>query len=285
MAFSRVGYEGMEPCNTTILDAKTFAAGDLALLDLSPSRHQRHEREAVPQKHDSASTEDITPVAFIDLDEDVLLEIFTHLADDPLSPAFAAAIARATCCSLRALTRLQRACATLQRQNSSAQRLVAKVGLTLQRLGAAGKLTWAKKSLSDFDMVSLGVIPLPSLQEIDVRFNAIGDSGLIALAAASAAGRLPSLNALGLNNNRISDGGAIALASATSDQTSPAFGSIESLGLGFNRIGAGGMAALALAIGDGALPRITQLMLVSNLAEEVVVTQAVLSPSEVHKLP
>lgn len=158
---------------------------------------------------------------------------------------------------------------------------MAKTGLTLQRLGNAGKLTWPKKALGDPDMRTLAALPLPALQELDLRYNAIGDAGCVALATASAVGLLPNLCAISLSNNRIGDAGARALASATSDTAAPAFAELETLSLAFNKIGVDGMAALALAFGDGAMPKImwSSYMLVSNRADDGIVGQALSQPS------
>jgi hypothetical protein len=276
---------------TSLLDARSFGRGDLALLDLSLNRHPHRQKAPAPLHPASESTslllssacaQEVTPVNFVDLDEDVLLEIASNLADDPLVPASAVALARATCRTLRTLPRLQQALAALRAQHEAASRLVQKTELTLRRLGAAGKLTWPKRSLVDADAVTLGALPLPSLVEIDLRFNQVGDRGLLALAAASAEGRLPNLGALGLSNNRVTDQGALALAAAATDISAPAFADLESLNLGFTRIGAEGMSALALAVGEGGMPRLqyTSYMLAGNTVDEAIFAQAMRDPSE-----
>ena len=61
--------------------------------------------------------------------------------------------------SLRALRRLADGARELRATHEAALRLVSKVGLTLPRLGAAGKLTWPKKSLLDRDVRALAALP------------------------------------------------------------------------------------------------------------------------------
>ena len=86
---------------------------------------------------------------------------------------------------------------------------------TLDRLATAGRLAWAKRSLTDDDIGALAALSLPRLVEVDLRYNLIGDAGLVALAAASAAGRLPQLTNLALSNNKITDAGLESLAAMT----------------------------------------------------------------------
>lgn len=94
MAFSSVGYAGMEPSGSgRLLDAKTFKQHDLALDIFAQRRPTKKDGNAAlaplvaapaPALVDCSA--ELTPVALLDLDEDSLLEVFAYLAADPLDP-------------------------------------------------------------------------------------------------------------------------------------------------------------------------------------------------------
>ena len=63
------------------------------------------------------AAEDITPVALVDFDEDVLCEIFAVLAEDPLQPLPAANFARRTCHTFRHFLRLHKGVKVLKQQH------------------------------------------------------------------------------------------------------------------------------------------------------------------------
>ena len=258
-----------------LLDARGLKSGDLAPLDFgkrdarrSPWWHHPNlpllhcpctsSNVASPMLNAAAEDENdvSTPATFSDLDEDVLLEIFKHL-DDPLRPSVAAitALTRDT----RAFPRLRKAANSLRSRRDGARRLCHRMDTTLDRLATAGRLAWAKRSLTDDDIGALAALSLPRLVEVDLRYNLIGDAGLVALAAASAAGRLPQLTNLALSNNKITDAGLESLAAMTDmasvesyndDGVWPrVFEDLEVLSLMFNKINQAGMAAIALALG------------------------------------
>jgi len=100
---------------------------------------------------------------------------------------------------------------------------------------------------------------LPSLQELHMSKNNIGDDGAKALAQALKA--TPSLTKLILFTNKIGDGGATALAQAFMENATP---SLECLCLYGNQIGDDSAKALAQAIKMRATPRLGRLELNSN---------------------
>lgn len=224
-----------------------------------------------------------SPTVFNDLGEDVMLELFAWLAADPLRPADAAGLARLLCRGIRSLPRLKRAATALQSHHKKARALGGRIGLTLDRLGTASRLTCSQKKLTNADMATLGGIPLPQLAEVDLRFNEIGDPGLLSLSQASVAGLLPNLDNLELSNNRITAAGAKALAAAVANLSSPAFSGLETFGLAFNKIEGAGMAALATALNGGALPKLSTLALTGNPADDAAVQGAMLAPSDARR--
>ena len=279
-----------------LLDARGLKSGDLAPLDFGKrdarARAVASSKPAAATPHTSSNASsnaaavdenDVsTPATFSDLDEDVLLEIFKHL-DDPLRPSVAAitALTRDT----RAFPRLRKAANSLRSRRDGARRLCHRMDTTLDRLATAGRLAWAKRSLTDDDIGALAALSLPRLVEVDLRYNLIGDAGLVALAAASAAGRLPQLTNLALSNNKITDAGLESLAAMTDmasvesyndDGVWPrVFEDLEVLSLMFNKINQAGMAAIALALGTHlAMPNLRSVMLAGNLCDDSVVKQA-----------
>ena len=282
-----------------LLDARGLKSGDLAPLDFGkrdararavasskPAAAALRTSSNVASPMLNAAAEDendvSTPATFSDLDEDVLLEIFKHL-DDPLRPSVAAitALNRDT----RAFPRLRKAANSLRSRRDGARRLCHRMDTTLDRLATAGRLAWAKRSLTDDDIGALAALSLPRLVEVDLRYNLIGDAGLVALAAASAAGRLPQLTNLALSNNKITDAGLESLAAMTDmasvesyndDGVWPrVFEDLEVLSLMFNKINQAGMAAIALALGTHlAMPNLRSVMLAGNLCDDSVVKQA-----------
>ena len=169
--------------------------------------------------------------------------MFLRYVSSPLQPA--SAVGLASCCkALRGMPLLKSANAALKCQHTASLTLTDKVGLTPERLANAGRLSLPTKSLTPKHakvIASIGRF-MPHLTELDLRYNGLGDEGLMQLATASAKGSLPELTVLGLSNNRITTKGAEALASAVA--SSPAFSSLESLNLSHNEIVAEGMASL-----------------------------------------
>ena len=132
------------------------------------------------------------------------------------------------------------------------------------------------KELQAADASCCGSRPVPPrLGTLDMRFNQLGDEGLMVLASASVKGWLPNLTVLGLSNNKITTGGAKALASAAAG-CPPAFETPSTFA--FNEIDGEGLASLALAMGDGALEAL-DLYLDGNKSDAEVVQQALLKPS------
>ena len=125
---------------------------------------------------------------------------------------------------------LRMATAALKGQHRSALCLTQKMGLTLGRLANASRLGWASKGLTHQDVKVLASIGqfIPRLGELDLRYNKIGDKGLMELALASARGWLPELTALSLGNCAITTKGAQAFATAVAG-SSPGFLSLESV--------------------------------------------------------
>lgn len=212
------------------------------------------------------------------LPEDLLLGLLNHVSS-PLAPADAVGLSRCCCKSLRSMPLLRKAAIALHAHHSLALSLSRKTGLTLERLAGASRLSWHAKGLTAADMRTLALLaPFMTLEEVDLRQNELGDAGLHALLAASAAGELPGLRTLVLSNTGASDAGALALAAAVG-ACPPALAGLEQLSLEFNRIEADGMAELALAIGAGALPRLSACFLQGNPADDAMVQQALSSPS------
>lgn len=227
-----------------------------------------------------------TPGPFLlDLAEDVLLMIL-RFAGSPLQPR--AAVSLASCCkAMRSMPLLKLATKALRIQHQAVVALTTKVGLTLERLANASRLSWVTKGLTHKDAKVLAFVVrlLPRLSELDLRFNEIGDEGLMELASASAKGWLPELTALNLSSNGITTRGAEALASAIAGSP-PAFAQLESLSLSHNAVLTDGMASLALAMGDGALPKLLTFCLDGNTTaagmrctDDAVVQQALAQPS------
>ena len=177
---------------------------------------------------------------------------------------------------------LRRAAIKMQSEHAAAVALAKKAGLTLARMACASRLSWAVKSMTaaDVQVLCSCVVPhVPQLEELDMRSNAIGDRGLLLLAAASARGHLPRLRTLSLSNNAITDEGATAFAAAVSARDAAAFAGLGQLTLEFNAISATGLTCLARALGDGALPRLSALFLTGNPGDDQQVQHALSFPS------
>ena len=104
---------------------------------------------------------------------------------------------------------------------------------------------------------------LPSLTELSLRNNSIGDEGMKAFAAAVGSGALPSLTELRLYANKIGDEGMKAFAAAVGSGALP---SLTKLKLSGNQIRDEGMKAFAAAVGRGALPKLQDLDVSDNPA-------------------
>ena len=222
----------------------------------------------------------------LNLPEDCFLSLLS-LIGSPLSPG--AAVALANCCkAMRSMPALRKALVAVKTQHQAAWTLATKCGTTPERMGASGcaRLAWNSKKLRAADAKVLAGLCqfMPRLGTMDLRFNELGDEGLMALARASAKGYLPELTVLGLSNNKVTTGGAKALASAAAG-CPPAFECLEQLSLAFNEIDGDGMASLALAMGDGALPRLVTFYLDNNKdgANAEIVQQALLKPSDARR--
>ena len=218
-------------------------------------------------------------ICLLDLPEDVLLTLLA-LVGSPLLPG--SAVGLATCCkAMRRMPVLRKASTAFKSQHKAAVALSARCGTTTARMGSVecARLAWSAKGLQCADMRLLAGLGrfMPRLSELDMRFNKIGDDGLMALARASAKGWLPELTVLGLSNNCITTGGAKALASVAAGSP-PAFVALEQLLLNFNAIEGEGMAALALAMGDGALPRLVSFALDGNKGDNDIVSRRCWSP-------
>lgn len=229
--------------------------------------------------HHRSDSEAAHSTSLTDLPEDILLILLNRLSN-PLRPL--CAISLVHCCKTMRMHRLRQATKTLKGEHCRAQALGKKGGSSVERMGSesCARLSWNKKDLTSTDVKVLARLgrSMPLLQELDLRFNSIGDDGLAALGAASAKGWLPELNSLGLCNNRITTSGAIRLSQDV--LASPAaFTALESLSLNHNDIAADGMASMALAIGQGGVPMLLTLFLTGNPADDGVVQQALLMPS------
>lgn len=218
--------------------------------------------------------------SILDLPEDVCLSLLS-LVGTPLLPGAAAALA-GCCKAMRRMPALRKALAAVKVQHQTARALATRCGTTPERMGASGcaRLAWNSRKLQAADAKLLaGLVQfMPRLGTLDMRFNQLGDEGLMALASASVKGWLPNLTVLGLSNNKITTGGAKALASAAAG-CPPAFETLEQLSLAFNEIDGEGLASLALAMGDGALPKLLTFYLDGNKSDAEVVQQALLKPS------
>ena len=104
---------------------------------------------------------------------------------------------------------------------------------------------------------------LPSLDELDLDGNPLGDAGLAALLPALR--QLPPLKGLDLSNTNIGDEG---VASLVAQPTAGKLKSLERLYLNNNQITDAGCATLASALRGGALPALKELSLESNPASE-----------------
>ena len=217
----------------------------------------------------------------LDLPEDICLTLLM-LAGSPLLPM--SAVGLANCCkAMRRMPTLRKALISFKAHHKASRALSTKCGTTSIRMGSAecARLAWNAKRLACADIKVLAGLGrfMPQLSELDLRFNAIGDEGLMALATASIKGWLPELTVLGLSNNSVTTGGAKALASAAAG-SAPAFVTLEQLSLSFNAIDDEGMGELALAMGDGALPKLVTFVLEGNQGSCEVVQQALMNPSE-----
>ena len=273
----------------------TCGSGLLTFDHIGPERASGSGRAAVLAARSAAAkaaepstvsqvTEPAVQTVFLtDLPQDCLLAFFLAIGS-PLEPATAIGLARCACKGLRANVLLCRAAVTLRREHSSALALTKKAGLTLDRMAGARRLSWAAKSLTATDaQVLTSIFPhVPRLEELDLRSNALGDRGLLLLAAASARGHLPSLRTLSLSNNAITDEGLRAFAAAvrpTAPEAAPAFLGLGHLALEFNAIGGKGLASLAHALSEGAMPQLAALFLTGNPGDDQHVQRALSVPS------
>ena len=104
----------------------------------------------------------------------------------------------------------------------------------------------------------LGNGALPSLENLDLEANIIGDAGASALGAALNRGALPCLEVLVLAGTDLGNAGLIALAPGLRSRPH-----LRILNLGVNRVGDDGVAAL-VAPGEEVLPSLVDLHLEGN---------------------
>lgn len=104
-----------------------------------------------------------------------------------------------------------------------------------------------------------GVVACPTLTELSLAFNLLGDEGGICVA--QMLGTHPSLTALDLSDNRIGDGAAVAIAEAFLLSHSSR---LESLNLSVNHMGDLGFQALAEALTKTTNKHFTTLDLACN---------------------
>ena len=109
---------------------------------------------------------------------------------------------------------------------------------------------------------------MANLRTLDLSWNELGDTGMIAFAdatkptAESPIGSLRHLASLSLHNNQIGDTGMLAFAEALKPTDNFPMGSLPNLWLltlWYNTIGDEGMKAFALAIASGSLPSLSDL--------------------------
>ena len=204
------------------------------------------------------------------LSHDELGVIVDGLAD-PLQPVVAVALS-STCLGLR--TPLRAALDVLQQRHEKAAALGRKGGklayyrtqerpedrmkhvpLTCADLREASRLSWggrlsvcrASADMTVNDMATLGMLLpfMPTLTQLALNHNDMGDAGVKTLCECLGHGNTPSLSYLDLGNNQFGPLGAEALAAALRRGAMP---KLEQLALSSNLLGNQGVAALALAL-------------------------------------
>ena len=184
------------------------------------------------------------------LSHDELGVIFDGLAD-PLQPVVAVALS-STCLGLR--TPLQAALEVLAERHERAVALCYKAGMGCAGLRDAKELDWCvlldHSELSAADMAALGMIlrtsGLPTLHNLDLGDNDVGDAGLQALCEGLDRGCAPSLRGLSLISNQFGPAGAEALAAALGRGAMP---KLEQMFFGNNpQLGNQGIAVMAPAL-------------------------------------
>jgi len=193
------------------------------------------------QQEDAAA-----PRSLLDLTEDEQSIIGDALCN-PLRPSVAVALCSA-CRSLRAL--MQRQLTELRAQHRDALALcVTRLLQSCADVHDSLRLNWRGKGLDAADAVTVGMLfrarALPTLQELHLDFNPLGDEGMGAMAAGITPGALRCLTTLVCNDNLLADGALGALAAAIGRGGLPA---LTTLHLSRNRIGDAGVRALAAGL-------------------------------------
>lgn len=112
----------------------------------------------------------------------------------------------------------------------------------------------------------LGNGAMPSLQQLNLVGNCIGQQGALALAEAAGSGAIPRIETLLLLGNHIGDDGLRALAKAA---TAGAMSQLRELDISKNEIGDEGLCELASALAKHAMLRLEMLDVSGNMIADV----------------
>ena len=199
------------------------------------------------------------------MDDDLIRSISNFLPAIPLTPK---GVLYLTLVDKRTRVALKEWVGQFRTDVERTTKFCEKIGMTHKDVNDAVTLSKQDKGLDDDDVWVLAFNAkkgaLGSLLNLNLDFNQISDTGLIALSDTISKGAMVKLTCLGIAFNKISDAGIIALAEALKSPMG-ALGSLVQLWLQGNRIGDEGMKAIASAADSGALPLLLSLELRSNV--------------------